>query len=125
MTNILKIDTAISVARQAATRGNSYAAWEALAELRSQQEFSEDPKLGQEIETLTPKISTFVDALQRARDFEDSRRDQTGSAMAWYLKALKIYPDSDMAEEGFQRLLDKVLPDNDLLSPSAQSEAVN
>ena len=30
-----------------------------------------------------------------------------------------------MAEEGFQRLLDKVLPDNDLLSPSAQSEALN
>ena len=125
VTNILKIDTAISVARQAAARGNSYAAYEALADLRSQQEYSKDPKLGEEIETIIPKVSPFVDALQRAKNLEDSRRDQTGSAIAWYLKALKIYPGSEMAEEGFQRLLDKVLPDNDLLPPSARSEAVN
>ena len=125
VTNILKIDTAISVARQASARGNSYAAYEALADLRSQQEYSKDPKLGEEIETIIPKVSPFVDALQRARTLEDSRRDQTGSAIAWYLKALKIYPDSEMAEEGFQRLLDKVLPDNDLLPSAARSENVN
>jgi hypothetical protein len=119
--NILKIDTTIVVARQVDTRGNSYAAWEALAALRSQKEFSKDPKLGEEIETLTPKVAPFVDALQHARKFEDSRRDQTGSAIAWYLKALRIYPGSEMAEEGFQRLLDKVLPENDLLPPPARS----
>ncbi|HBM77522.1 MAG TPA: hypothetical protein DD438_05385 [Verrucomicrobiales bacterium] len=123
--NIIDIEKAIGMAREADKRGNSFAAYEALAEKRSQQEYSKDPKLGEEIETIIPKVSSFVDALQRAKNFEDSRRDQTGSAMAWYLKALKIYPASEMAEEGFQRLLDKVLPDNDLLPPSVRSEAVN
>ena len=59
--------------------------------------------------------------IQNAQEFENSKRDQTGSAIAWYLKALKIYPDSEMAEEGFQRLLDKVLPENGLLPPPARS----
>ena len=119
--NIIDIEKAIEIARAADKRGNSFYAYEALAELRSQQEYSKDPKLGEEMETIIPKVSTFVNALQQARNFEDSRRDQTGSAMAWYLKALKIYPDSEMAEEGFQRLLDKVLPDNDLLPPPSRS----
>ena len=77
------------------------------------------------MEAIIPKVSTFVSALQNAQEFENSKRDQTGSAIAWYLKALKIYPDSEMAEEGFQRLLDKVLPDNELLPSSARAEAVN
>lgn len=123
VTNILKIDTAIVVARQASTRGNSFAAWEALADLRQQQKFSKDPELGKEIEILTPKVSTFVDALQRAKEFEDSKSDQTGSAIAWYLKARRIYPDSSMAEEGFQRVLEKVLPENDLLPRSREDNA--
>ncbi|MBB08851.1 MAG: hypothetical protein CMN03_11430 [Roseibacillus sp.] len=123
--NIIEIEKAIETAREADKRGNSFYAYEALAELRSQQEYSKDPKLGEEMEAIIPKVSTFVNALQNAQEFENSKRDQTGSAIAWYLKALKIYPDSEMAEEGFQRLLDKVLPDNELLPSSARAEAVN
>jgi tetratricopeptide (TPR) repeat protein len=118
--NIHRIDGAILVATQAASHGNSFAAWEALATLR--EEFPDDPKLGREIETLTPKVSTFVNALERAKNFENRRQQQTGSAIAWYLRAKRIYPDSEMAEEGFQRLLEKVLPEGDL-SPAAAKSA--
>ena len=123
VTNIATIDGAIVLARKVDSSGNSFGAWEALYELRSQQEYSKDPKLGEEIETLTPKVSTFVNALQKAKTFEDAKRDQTGSSIAWYLKALQIYPASEMAEEGFQRLLDRVLPENDLTPRSSRSSA--
>lgn len=116
--NIHRIDGAILVASQASAHGNSFAAWEALADLR--EEFPDDPNLGRELEKLTPQVSTFVNALERAKHFEDRRQQQTGSAIAWYLRAKRIYPDSDMAEEGFQRLLEKVLPEGDL-SPATKT----
>ena len=121
--NILEIEKAIGAAREADKLGDSYYAYEKLAELRSQQEYSKDPKLGSEIEAIIPKVSTFVNALQKARSFEDAKRDQTGSAIAWYLRALQIYPRSEMAEEGFQRLLDRVLPESDLTPRASGSSA--
>ncbi len=107
------------VASKAAGRGNSYAAWEALATLR--EEFPDDPDLGRELEKLTPRVSTFVNALEKARQFENRKPQQTGSAMSWYLRAKRMYPDSEMAEEGFQRLLDQVLPEGDSLPPTADT----
>lgn len=123
VTNIHRIDGAVLVANQAASRGNSYAAWEALAKLRG--EFPDDPDLGREIEKLTPKVSPFVNALEKARQFENRTPQQTGSAIAWYLKAKRMYPDSEMAEEGFQRLLDQVLPDNDSSFPAPSAESAD
>ncbi len=123
VTNIATIDGAIVLARKVDSSGNSFGAWEALYELRSQQQYSKDPRLGEEIEALTPKVSTFVNAIQKAKSFEDAKLDETGSAISWYLKALQIYPASDMAEEGFQRLLDRVLPENDLVPRDSRSSA--
>jgi len=109
ITNITRIETALGKASEFRKMGQGYAAWEQLAELRS--EFPDDPKLGRELEELAPSVADFTRALQNARDFEDRMPRQTGSALAWYLKARSIYPRSEMSEEGIKRNLDMVLPD--------------
>jgi len=41
--------------------------------------------------------------------------------LSWYLKARSIYPRSEMAEAGIQRLLDDILPGEE--EKKAESEA--
>jgi hypothetical protein len=36
-----------------------------------------------------------------------------------------MYPDSQMAEEGFQRLLERVLPEGDISPPAPVTEELN
>ena len=95
--------------------GQNYAAWEQLAQLR--EEFPDDPKLGRELELLAPKVADFTKALDRARQFEGRTPKQTGTALAWFLKARGIYPRSDLAEAGIKRLLDDIITD-DSAAPS-------
>ena len=90
--------------------GQDYAAWEQLAELRTQ--FPDDPKLGRDMEALAPKVADFTKALDRARQFEDRSPKQTGSALSWFLKARSIYPQSTVADAGIRRSLDEILPED-------------
>ncbi len=110
VTNLTKIETALSKAGEFSKVGQNYAAWEQLAELREQ--FPDDPKLGREMELLAPKVADFTKALDEARKLENRTPKQTGSAMAWYLKAGDIYPNSTMAQAGLKRVLDEVLVDD-------------
>ena len=107
--NIYRIDAALEKASEFNKLGQPYAAWEQLAQLRG--EFPDDPKLGRELELLAPQVADFTKALDRARQFEDRRDAQTGSALAWYLEARAIYPQSDLARQGIDRLSQKILPD--------------
>jgi len=116
MTNLTKIETALGKANEFSKVGQNYAAWEQLAELREQ--FPDDPKLGRELELLAPKVADFTKSLDEARRHESRTPKQTGSALAWYLKASDIYPDSHLAEAGIQRVLDEVITDD-----SAQGSA--
>lgn len=108
ITNITKIEAALGKASEFSKVGQSYAAWEQLAELR--EDFPDDPKLGRELELLAPKVADFTKALDEARQFENRTPKQVGSSLAWYLKAREIYPDSKVAQEGIERMLDDVLP---------------
>jgi hypothetical protein len=107
--NLTSIEASIGKANEFSKMGQDYAAWEQLAVVR--EKFPDDPKLGRELELLAPKVADFTKALDRARQFESRTPRQTGSAMAWYLKAQKIHPRSDFAEQGVQRLLQEILPD--------------
>ncbi|TAE76695.1 MAG: hypothetical protein EAZ65_06565 [Verrucomicrobia bacterium] len=113
--NLTRIEGALGKAAEFSKMGQDYAAWEQLAALRK--EFPDDPKLGAELERLAPEVADFTKALNKARDFEErqdtrGRRDrQIGSALSWYLKARSIYPRSEMADAGIQRLLEDILPD--------------
>jgi len=108
--NLTSIEASIGKANEFSKMGQDYAAWEQLAQVR--EKFPDDPKLGRELELLAPKVADFTKALGRAQQFEKRTPKQTGSAMAWYLKAQKIVPQSEFAEMGVQRLLNEILPED-------------
>jgi hypothetical protein len=47
--------------------------------------------------------------------------------MAWFLKAQNIYPQSELAKSGVERLLNEILPDESMPKPtiSAEGEGMN
>ncbi|MFM2220826.1 MAG: hypothetical protein RLZZ553_574 [Verrucomicrobiota bacterium] len=118
--NLTSIEASIGKANEFSKMGQDYAAWEQLALVR--EKFPDDPKLGRELELLAPKVADFTKALDRARQFEKRTPKQTGSAMAWFLKAQKIYPQSELAEQGVQRLLDEILPEESMPKASATQQ---
>lgn len=110
ITNLTRIEAALGKAAEFSKMDQHAAAWEQLAVLRK--EFPDDPKLGGELEKLAPDVADFTRALSKAREFEERRDKQVGAALSWYLKARSIYPRSEMAEAGIQRMLGEVLPGN-------------
>ncbi|MEY3395625.1 MAG: hypothetical protein RL346_1861, partial [Verrucomicrobiota bacterium] len=110
MQNLLSIETALSKASEFSRVGQNYSAWEQLAEIRER--FPDDPKLGRELELLAPKVADFTLALDKANRYENGNPKQTGSALTWYLKARSIYPQSNQAEKGINRILDEILPES-------------
>lgn len=111
ITNIGRIEGALKQASEFSKKGHSYAAWEQLEKLRD--EFPDDPKLGRELEMLAPDVADFTKALREARELESRRDRQIGSALSWYLKAKSIFPDSEIAREGIDRLVVEMLPTDD------------
>ncbi len=120
ITNLTRIEGALGKATEFSKMGQDYAAWEQLAALRK--EFPDDPKLGAELERLAPDVADFTKALNKARAFEERKDMQVGSALSWYLKARSIYPRSDMAEAGIQRMLEEILPDGESKKAEAREE---
>lgn len=121
ITNLYRIDGAIEKASEFRKMDQSYAAWEQLAKLR--EEFPDDPKLGRELEALAPQVADFTKALDKARGFEDRRDPQIGSALSWFLRARSIYPNSEMAQEGIDRLAGRILPGDTTASAPAETRA--
>ena len=101
------VEAAIVKAQEISKRGDAAGAWESAESARK--EFPDDNKLNQLRADLTTQASEFVQAINRAEDFE--KKDQPGSSLAWYLKARQIYPASTFAKAGIQRLGTKVLPE--------------
>ena len=67
-------------------------------------------------------MAEFTHALDKAKQFENRTPKQVGSALAWYLKARSIHPQSDLAEAGAKRLTDEILPPDGSGSAKALSE---
>jgi hypothetical protein len=120
VTNLTKIETALGKAAEFAKVGQHFAAWEQLVELREQ--FPDDPKLGREIELLGPKVANFTLALSKAAQYEERLPKQTGTALAWYLKARDLYPQSKRAADGIKRLLDDVILEDSATTPDPSAQ---
>lgn len=113
--NITRIEMSIEKAKEFSKMGQDYAAWEELKQLRDDKTFSQDPELGKQIEDLVPRVSELTSALDKARRLEEMQ--ETGSALAWYIKARHVYPNSKFAKSGIDRLLDEVLPQGGAAQP--------
>jgi hypothetical protein len=104
--NMQLIEGAIARCDEIAKRGDYAGAWEGAE--RMYQQFPNDTKLNQLRASLTTEAADFVRSLRTAQQLED--KDQIGSSLAWYLKAQKIYPPSEFAQEGIYRLVKKIVP---------------
>ncbi len=105
--NITIIESTIRTADQLRARGNSYAAWEMLIELRNDDTFAQDPILGQRIVDLTPEVNDFVVKLKQGD--EHSARGDKASALSHYLQAQSLYQGSELAKEKIDKLVDEML----------------
>ena len=85
---------------------NPYGAWEQVE--KEYQHFPEDAEITRLRSELSVKASEYVSAIEKAKQHE--QRKQTGSALAWYLKARRLYPPSEFARDGIQRLVATLNP---------------
>lgn len=106
--NIYKIEGAIKQASEFSRMGADYEAYEQLARIR--EEFPDDPNLGREIELLAPRVADFTKALNEAEKLKNRREPQLASALAHYLEAQAIFPNSDLAQTNIDLILDEILP---------------
>ena len=104
--NMLTIETALGQAKAMEVQANFAGAWESVEKVAPQ--FPDDSKLSQTRADLTTKAADFVRTLRGAQDLE--KKEQIGSSLAWYLKAQKLYPQSEFAGEGIDRLVKRILP---------------
>jgi hypothetical protein len=102
------IETSMIEAQEMAKQGDYAGAWEAVE--KTFEKFPDDSKLNEMRADLTTQAADFVRTIRTAQDLE--QKDEIGSSLAWYLKAQKIYPSSEFAQEGINRLTKLVFPES-------------
>jgi len=101
------IETSLIQAQEIEKRGDYAGAWESAE--KAFRNFPDDNKLNQVRANLTTKAADFVHAIRQAEELE--QKNQPGSSLSWYLKAQSVYPSSDFARQGVDRLTKQILPD--------------
>jgi len=77
------------------------AAWEKVE--KESKQFPDVNALSKLRADLGIQASEFVTAIERCRQHEEKK--QTGSALAWYLKARRMHPPSELAQAAIKRLV--------------------
>jgi hypothetical protein len=93
-------ETALMRATELAKRGDPAGAWESVEHGFS--DYPDDPKLNQARADFTTQAAEFVRSVRTAQEME--RKQQIGSSLAWYLRALQDYPNSEIARDGIDRI---------------------
>ncbi|MDE1171149.1 MAG: hypothetical protein PW734_08085 [Verrucomicrobium sp.] len=102
-----QVEEAIIRSTELAQHGNYAGAWEGVE--KATRIYPDDSKLNQLRAQYTTQAADFVRDVRTAQDQE--KKGQTGSSLAWYLKAQKLYPESEFAQQGIERLAKAILPD--------------
>jgi hypothetical protein len=101
------LEGALMGAREMDRQGNAAGAWEAVDQVAER--FPDDLPAQQARALYTTKAAEFVRTFRTAQDHE--KRAQSATALAWYLKALKLYPKSERADEAARRLQTELITD--------------
>ncbi len=100
------VEASLMAAQEMDRQGNPAGAWESVDKVA--QRFPEDLQLNQARALYTTKAADFVRTIQNAQEHE--RRSELATSLAWYLKAQRLYPKSDVAEEAVRKLKGSLLP---------------
>ncbi len=102
--DVTEVTMVVKMAEEQSKTGNAIGAWEAVERVYSR--FPEDPEVTRMRSELSVKASEFVSAIEKAKQHE--QRKQSGSALGWYLKARYLYPPSDFAKTGIDRVVTRL-----------------
>ncbi len=100
------IEAALLAAKEMDRQGNPSGAWESVD--KAGRTFPDDIQINQAKALYTTKAADFVRTIQSAQEHEN--RSELATSLAWYLKAQRLYPKSDTAEEAVSRLKALLLP---------------
>jgi hypothetical protein len=103
--NMQTVEASIIRSEETVKRGDYAGAWEAVE--KAYREFPNDNKLNQVRADLTTRAPDFVRAVMNAQHLEE--KGQLASSLAWYLKAQRLYPVSEFARAGIDRLAKVIL----------------
>jgi hypothetical protein len=107
ITDVTEVTMVVKMAEEQSKTGNAFGAWEAVE--RVYVRFPEDPEVTKMRSELSVKASEFVSAVEKAKQHE--QRKQSGSALGWYLKARHMYPPSEYAKTGIDRVVNSLKDD--------------
>lgn len=106
LNDVLLLEQEIAIIKGLNDNDNPWGAWEVAR--NAQEKFSDDNELLKLSVELGEKVSPFVRVIKRAEKLEDEKHN--GMSLTWYLKAKSIYPKSNYAKDGMNRLLNIILP---------------
>ena len=106
LNDVLLLEQEIAIIKGLNDNDNPWGAWEIAR--TAQEKFSDDNELLKLSVELGEKVSPFVRVIKRAEKLEDEKHN--GMSLTWYLKAKSIYPKSNYAKDGMNRLLNIILP---------------
>ena len=106
LNDVLLLEQEIAIIKGLNDNDNPWGAWEIAR--NAQEKFSDDNELLKLSVKLGEKVSPFVRVIKRAEKLEDEKHN--GMSLTWYLKAKSIYPKSNYAKDGMNRLLNIILP---------------
>jgi hypothetical protein len=95
--------------------GDLDGAWETIQ--LAAKDWPDDTKLNKLLADLSGRTADFVSALNKARDAEAKK--QLGYSLTWFVKAQSLYPPSQIANEGIDRLSKLILTPESSLAPAA------
>jgi hypothetical protein len=117
ITDVTEVTMVVKMAEEQSKTGNAFGAWEAVE--RVYVRFPEDPEVTKMRSELSVKASEFVSAVEKAKQHE--QRKQSGSALGWYLKARHMYPPSEYAKTGIDRVVNSLKDDGSAPATSSST----
>ena len=104
---VTSVNASLARAQEYSRKGDYAGAWESLD--RATKLFPNEIEINKLRSDLTTKAPVFVAAIENARRSEES--SQLAVSLSWYLKAQRIYPASEIAQEAQSRIASRLLKD--------------
>jgi hypothetical protein len=104
---VTSMNASLARAQEYSRKGDYAGAWESLD--RAAKLFPKEIEINKLRSDLTTKAPVFVAAIENARRSEES--SQLAVSLSWYLKAQRIYPASEIAQEAQSRIASRILKD--------------